>query len=153
MDYELPWQDNAEENTVLEATSTSIKKIESKLSTLNKQLLSTYDLLEQGIYTTDVFTERNRRIADQIAEAKKYLQELRIQYNNHLLQEKARRDFLPSVRHIIDVYDTLEDAEAKNALLNNVIDHMTYLKTERNGKGNLENINFELTIYPKIPLT
>ena len=153
MDYELPWQDNAEENTVLEATSTSIKKIESKLSTLNKQLLSTYDLLEQGIYTTDVFTERNRRIADQIAEAKKYLQELQIQYNNHLLQEKARRDFLPSVRHIIDVYDTLEDAEAKNALLNNVIDHMTYLKTERNGKGDLENINFELTIYPKIPLT
>lgn len=153
VDYELPWKDNVEENTVLEATLTSIKKIESKLSTLNKQLLSTYDLLEQGIYTTDVFTERNRRIADQIAEAKKYLQELQIQYNNHLLQEKARRDFLPSVRHIIDVYDTLEDAEAKNALLNNVIDHMTYLKTERNGKGNLENINFELTIYPKIPLT
>ena len=101
----------------------------------------------------DVFTERNRRIANQIAESKKYLQELQIQYNNHLLQEKARRDFLPSVRHIIDVYDTLEDAEAKNALLNNVIDHMTYLKTERNGKGNLDNINFELTIYPKIPLT
>lgn len=153
VDYELPWKDNVEENTVLEATLTSIKKIESKLSILNKQLLSTYDLLEQGIYTVDVFTERNRRIADQIAESKKYLQELQIQYNNHLLQEKARRDFLPSVRHIIDVYDTLEDAEAKNALLNNVIDHMTYLKTERNGKGNLDNINFELTIYPKIPLT
>ena len=153
VDYELPWKDNVEENTVLEATLTSIKKIESKLSILNKQLLSTYDLLEQGIYTVDVFTERNRRIANQIAESKKYLQELQIQYNNHLLQEKARRDFLPSVRHIIDVYDTLEDAEAKNALLNNVIDHMTYLKTERNGKGNLDNINFELTIYPKIPLT
>lgn len=97
----------------------------------------------------DVFTERNRRIANQIAESKKYLQELQIQYNNHLLQEKARRDFLPSVRHIIDVYDTLEDAEAKNALLNNVIDHMTYLKTERNGRVTWIILTLNLLYIPK----
>lgn len=151
--YELPFRQK--ESPLVSALSlrvSAIKNTEARIETLKKQLLSTYDLLEQGIYTSEVFLERNRSLSDQIREATESLQELQEQYERELLQEQARTKFLPAVRHIIDVYDSMEDASAKNALLKNVIDRIVYVKNERNKKGDLHNINFELTVYPKIPL-
>lgn len=151
--YELPFRQK--ESPLVSALSlreSAIKNTENRITTLKKQLLSTYDFLEQGIYTTEVFLERNRSLSDQIKEATESLQELNEQYERELLQEQARTEFLPAVRHIIDVYDTIEEAAAKNALLKNVIDRIVYVKNERNKKGDLHNINFELTVYPKIPL-
>lgn len=151
--YELPFRQK--ESPLLPALSlreSAIKNTEARITTLKKQLMSTYNFLEQGIYTTEIFLERNRCLSDQIKEVSESLQELKEQYDRELLQEQARTDFLPAVRHIIDVYDSIEDAETKNTLLKNVIDRVTYVKNERNKRGDLGNINFDLTVWPKIPL-
>ena len=150
-DYTLPFKPN-EEYSTLDVRKAAIANVEARIDTLKRQLLRTYDLLEQGIYTTDIFTARNKSLSHQILEAQNSLNDLRQQYEMEALREQSRREFLPAVQHIVEVYDQLEDAGAKNKLLKNVIERISYLKEERNKKGDLNNINFELTLYPKVPL-
>ncbi|MFT4007036.1 MAG: hypothetical protein QM683_15945, partial [Lacrimispora sp.] len=65
--------------------------------------------------------------------------------------EQAKRDFLPAIKHLVDVYWEIDDARLKNSMLRNVLDHIDYLKTERNKKGAGSTANFTLQFFPRLP--
>lgn len=122
-----------------------------ELSQLNKQLEKTYDLLEREIYTEELFIQRNRTIAENI----KTKQDQLHRYENELKQisetEKKRTLWLPKSIKLINAYDVTDSAELRNNLLKQLLHRVTYLKTERNHRGTVDNRNFKLSITPKIP--
>lgn len=59
-------------------------------------------------------------------------------------------EFIPKVEHVLAVYDSVEDPEVKNALLDEVVAKAIYTKTKKVGKDkNFD--DFELIVYPRIP--
>ena len=53
-----------------DATENDIQIAKNELAKLESQRNKTFDLLEQGIYTEAIFTERNNNIAERIKEVK-----------------------------------------------------------------------------------
>ena len=129
---------------------TAIKRTILQLDKLNEQRDKTFTFLEQGLYTPDIFTERSKKLSEQISDTESIIHKL----NNDLkkLKEQANKNevFIPKAEHILGAYEKLKSASAKNENLKEIIEKVEYVKTEPNRKGNRENPNFILNIYPRV---
>lgn len=152
-EYEIEWL-NTNQNEVKE-DFTLIKKLiksaEKDIEVLKKQLENIYNLLEQGVYTTEKFVERNKYISEKIEEEEKRLNNLRNEYNENKKNSNIQKNFIPAIKKVIDLYYTLESAEKRNRLLKNVISKIVYTKNTRAKKNEKNKADFELDIFPKIP--
>ena len=61
----------------IDAKTAAIKSFEKELQTLKKQQEKAYDLLEQDIYSTDVFFERSRAITERIKNTEEQIEILK----------------------------------------------------------------------------
>ena len=128
----------------------ALKNQETSWETLQKQQNSLYDLLEQGIYTTDVFLERSNTLKDQISTASASIQDLKRKISAEQNRLKVQADFIPKCEYLLDVYDTL-DAPEKNRILKELIDHIDYLKEEKNVPFTKKDAKVFIHVYPKTP--
>ncbi|MFQ9797723.1 MAG: hypothetical protein ACLR23_01025 [Clostridia bacterium] len=55
----------------IELFTAALNQAEDDLATLQKQVDSLYDLLEQGIYTKEVFLQRSKVLSEKLADKKK----------------------------------------------------------------------------------
>jgi DNA invertase Pin-like site-specific DNA recombinase len=151
--YELNWPEDikTESQSTLSVLEDSISNIKDKYNQTVKQLNATFDLLEQGVYSLETFNERRNTLESQKAELSTELDHLKKEHIRVSAREQAEKDFLPSATHFIDVYREIEDIRIKNSMLKNILDHIEYLKTERNKKGAGNTANFTLKFYPKLP--
>ncbi|SFR92208.1 recombinase family protein [Anaeromicropila populeti] len=152
--YRLTLQETSASNTVLSLANvidTSIEKLDCEIFTLQKQQQNTYSLLEQGIYTADLFLERQVKLKNEIKVLKDKKAVLLLEKDKTDSVLDAKTNFNPETLSIIDIYNTLEGAAEKNALLKLLLVRIEYVKTQRNKKGQLENPNFEIELYPAIP--
>lgn len=148
--YSLKWDDdNHKEPDSLSMAKGLLEKSESELSKLETQLNNTYALLEQGVYDLELFKKRNASITNDIAIYKTTIEQLQNNYNIALEREKIKNTFIPNVKNILEVYDTLDSPAAKNNMLKEIIDHITYLKTIKADRNSKENTPFYLDIVPK----
>ncbi len=151
-DYRLEWDSDGDFTTLAsDAIQASITKSQAELSSLNEQLESTFDLLEKGVYSTEIFVKRNQLLTSRISELSANIDTMKEKYEEELLREKARYDFIPNIENILDLYGSLEQIRTKNDLLKTVIERVEYVKTTPNTKGKRDQANFELKIFPKIP--
>lgn len=109
-------------------------------------------MLEQGVYDTDTFLNRSRDLAQRISEAESRVETLSGELSSLREQEESKRTIIPKVEKLLEVYDTLPNAQAKNDMLKSVLEKVVYLREERSKKGGPLD-NFELTLYPKLPHT
>ena len=150
--YEMAWK--AEKNTShskgRRIKEDSIKQIEKNLSACKKKLDSVYDFLEQGIYTPEVFIERSERLKTEIEtlQSQKDILENEILNEQKLLEQ--HNALIPKVKHLLEIYWTLDTPKHKNDTLKEVIDKITYIKDAKSGR-NMPKDNFSLTLYPKLP--
>lgn len=126
-----------------------IKKLRSDLSLTTSQLNRAYELLEQNVYTIDIFKERQSHLQSSIAALEKQLQSSQKDLDRLYEMQNVQNHFAPRIRHLLDTYE-INNTETNNELLKELIDRVLYEKTERNTKGNLDNCNFSLQIYPRI---
>ena len=109
-----------------------IDRLEKQMAELKKQEAKQYDLLETGIYTNEVFLERNSALRDkmtscftQLAEAKQNL--------------PKSVDYAKKVRALKEAVATLDDdtatIEQKNRLLKAVIKKIEYTSEKNQPKG------------------
>ncbi len=129
-----------------------LKDLSSQITKLNNQLDKTFEFLEQGVYGVEVFQERRQKITEQIntleeskitlAEELKGLNKRQIQYN----------DLIPRIEHVIEVYYHVEVIAERNELLKDILEKVTYLKLQPNKKGQRDNANFTIELYPKTHL-
>lgn len=127
----------------------ALQKEQHELDTLNKQISKIHDLLEQGIYTTDVFLERSRALSLRMDEVKEHIAILDKELKTEITREDSAVNIIPKVEKLLEVYHDLPSPKAKNDMLKDVLEKVVYTKKERSKKGNLD--NFNITIYPKIP--
>ncbi|MFR0872568.1 MAG: hypothetical protein ACLSG5_14935 [Oscillospiraceae bacterium] len=147
--YELEWSSAAASSSV---SSVGVRKklasAEAELRKLQQQLERTHDFLEQGIYDTDTF-----RPVPECSPTKSLPQDSVTRCSRELTEEKlretSRRDIIPKVKNLLDVYPLLETAEEKNALLKEVLEKVVYQKLNEKRKKSPD--GFTIEIYPRIP--
>lgn len=124
----------------------SIDKLSADIKKIDAQIDKTYDLLEQGIYTVDIFTERNKTLTAQKSELIDKQSALQLSLADMQKADKLKYDIVPQVELVIDTYDLCTTAEQKNNLLKSVISRIDYAKDTPNRRGNADNANFTLDI-------
>lgn len=147
----LTAETDEESRILLESKRTAIDQINEHADQLRKQQNKTFDLLEQGIYTNEMFAERNNILTKQIEEIEFKLFHLNKDYIRESEQYSKRFEFIPLAKELINTYSSLVAPSNKNEWLKRILEKVTYLKTERNKKNNRNNSNFEIFIFPKIP--
>ena len=73
-------------------------------------------------------------LSDKIASAKDSVTRCSRELTEEKLRETSRRDIIPKVKNLLDVYPLLETAEEKNALLKEVLEKVVYQKLNEKRK-------------------
>lgn len=152
-DYKLKWDINDSSSELVsevEILKQSLKDIELKIIKLNKQMEKAHELLEQDIYTTDVFLERSRTITEKLNQLSVDKTELEKRLGIVSIREKSMVEIIPRVEKLLDVYYELPTAKEKNDMLKEVLEKVVYKKTQ-NTRWSGSPDDFEITIYPKLP--
>ena len=136
-------------NSGITSKQSLIREKESELENLNVQKSKQYDLLEQGIYTTEVFLERAKTIAASIQSCSDTIAKLReeIEHDKDIMAQQS--DFIPRCEELLNNYWSL-DTESKNKMLKSLIEKVVYSKDTKNAYGKGNEISFQLDIFPKI---
>lgn len=129
----------------------AIKKLKAEAFQLKSQLNRAYDLLEQNVYTIDIFRERQSNLTVSITAAENQIDIMQKELKDLYEIQNTQNHFAPKVSHLLDSYRS-NSIEQNNKLLKELIEHITYEKTERNTRGKRDNCNFSLRIYPRISL-
>lgn len=149
-EYKAEWNDvniaeNSSDNT-LKVYKTALSQLNYELDELEKQKNNLHDLLERGIYDVDTYLERSQILAQRIDEAKINIVKAK---NDLKLEEKrikAKKNVIPKVEKVLDLYPKAKNADKKNNLLKSVLDYAIYKKDK-----NQRNDEFTLVLYPKLP--
>lgn len=140
----------AESDALIESLTSVIQQHEASLQKLNEQKLRQYDLLEQGVYTTEIFLERSGALADQITSTTAALEKAK----KELASEEKRRNnqinLIPKCENLLSNYWDW-DIKTRNDVLKELLEKVVYIKTSRNKYGDGNVPTFHLKIYPKVP--
>jgi site-specific DNA recombinase len=129
----------------------SLKKIENDIALLEKQLNATHDLLEQGIYTTEMFLERSRSISERISSAKRDYEALEADLGLSIARDETRQTIIPKIEHLLEVYHQLPTAGQKNELLKEVLEKAVYTKNVNGSFRGVSADDFEIVLLPRLP--
>lgn len=140
----VPLQEQAAEKEVL------LKKIQSDILTYGGQMEKAYDLLERGIYTVEVFQQRQKSLADTISRLEGNRDGLLCELEQVRRLQEEQENYIPKIRNLLETYRTNPPA-SNNRILKEIIDRVLYEKATPNTRGHLENCNFSLEVYPKLP--
>jgi len=151
-DYRIKWnldKDGPAKDSQTNVIEKSIKKSENQLELLYKQLDNLHNLLEQGIYTTDIFLSRSKLICDLIEQNKKDIITLSSNLLTFEIKEESRTNIIPKIEDLLEVYYELPSPKEKNDLLKEVLKRVSYTK-EFSGRWHNEPDSFDIIIYPII---
>lgn len=140
---------NVQSRLEIDLIQNSIITLDKDFEVLKKQSDSLHDLLEQGIYNTDMFLDRSKVIRDKKETNRKEKELLEKKLNQHNQYNDAQKNFIPKIENLLKVYKMIKDPADKNKVLKEVIEKVTYTKT-----GNARwdsNPDIQLKIYPKLP--
>lgn len=139
-----------ESNIEIDVINKSLEDTEKEINTLNKQLNNLHDLLEQGVYSADVFLERSRVLKERIDTAESTRNKLKEELEAISNRENSKKIIVPKVKKIVGVYWQLQTPKEKNLLLKEVLEKAVYIK-KVGGRWHAKPDDFELHIYPKLP--
>lgn len=114
-----------------------------------KQREKVYSLLEQGIYTTDVFLQRLKAISEKIETANTTLTELDRLIDDEARRAEGKKDIIPKIENLLSAYWSIDSAAGKNDMLKEVIEKVVYVK-DKGGRW-ADPADFKIKIYPRLP--
>lgn len=128
----------------------AIAELSSELKRVSVQIDRTYDLLEQGVYTAELFTQRNKALSERRDRIESRIAEHRQSLITMQNTRAARQEIIPRIRYAIAAYNECTSAEEKNVLLKSVLNRIEYRKSEPNRRGHLDNANFSVDVFPNV---
>lgn len=128
----------------------SLKAVKQELDKVQSQIGKTFDLLEQGVYTVEIFTARNKDLEDRKTSLQKQSDDLQKEIKQICAAQSMVTDQLPRMISLLKSYETTESIEGKNEILHELLYRVEYTKTSPNTRGNLLNDNFKLVLLPKL---
>ncbi len=138
-----------EDNSLL---TKSISSIQNEIIKVDNQIAKTYDLLEQEVYSIEVFEERNMSLTSKKSELIKKLKLLQNKSLN-IKTTKEKKTEIKMSQAMLDNYYKIDSAEGRNKILRLLLNRFEYEKNERNTKGNLYNENFSIKLYTSLPIS
>ena len=126
----------------IEALEKSLSQHESDLQKLNRQLENAFNLVEQGVYTLEVFRARQDTLNAGIAEIKNKMSDIQITVQKMKDSDSARASLIPQTETLLASYDDMSNQE-RNALLKEILYRIEY-KKEASGK-------IQIDLYPRLP--
>lgn len=123
-----------------------IKKIDAQISKLKNQHIKACELLENEVYSLDLFRERSLTINKEIDKLKLHKEELIKLQNDNQINKIIKA--IPKLENCINKYDKLSPEE-KNKLLKTVLNKVYYTKeiaASRWNRDNIDNFNLELEL-------
>lgn len=119
-----------------------LKKLEQEAKKINAQLDNAFNLVEQGVYTLEVFQQRRHKLTTNLEE----IQEKQLQVENILQSyeesEASKNNLIPQTEELLGSYGEMTIQE-RNDLLKAILEKIHYFKGE-DGK-------IEIDLYPKLP--
>lgn len=150
-EYSVNYGSTKNADTEYEALTKSISEYKNEIATLKKQLNSAYDFLEQGIYSTEQFTERSKNLGQRIEDAENHLKDVTSGLTSLSERERAKKEFIPKIKNLLEIYDTLDNPALKNTMLKEIIADGIYTKNTRGCFRDTSPEDFELTLFPNLP--
>lgn len=146
-EYELKLinNDNTDIELMLKINTESQDNMLQTLEKYQLQLNNVYDLLEQGVYSKEVFNSRLAILNSKIEETNKTLNQLKIKHSELEKSINGKKVFVPKIKKVIDTYYSTDDVSLKNKLLKSVLQKVDYTKVNPKSKD-----DFKLTLYPKL---
>lgn len=135
--------------STLQIISDGISKQERLIKELKMQHTRTYELLEKGIYSPEVFSERNEVLSLQISRATSELTTITNEYELEERRLRSKTELIPDIENLLDTYSRM-DIETKNKSLKRIIEKVDYEKNVRNSRTQRDLASFELWILPRI---
>ena len=135
----------------LQTMQHALQHCQKKLRLLYKQKERAYDLLEQGVYTSNIFENRLQTISEKIKTAKTTILTLERSLEEKQQNASICNNILPITANILELYQNIDSISLKNEILKSILEHVEYQKRVRNLKSKGNYANFTLTIYPKLP--
>lgn len=150
--YKLQW--NSEHTKQVSSEASVQKKTldtqSAELEKLKVQLSKTHDLLEQGVYDVETFLQRSRDVSGRIEALKTSIKEIQTSLDTEKSRAESAANIIPKVEHLLEVYNTLPDARAKNEMLKEVLEKVEYTK-ENGARWHGSQDEFKVMIFPKLP--
>lgn len=134
---------------IISSKEALLEQKQSALAKLQEQKTKQFDLLEQGVYSTEMFLERSNAIAEKMDECSAAIDQIKneLEHDRKLLSQK--NSFIPKCEHLLSNYWDW-DANTKNEVLKELIERIDYSKDTKNNFREGDKITFTLDIYPKI---
>lgn len=119
----------------------ALEQTEKQIADAEAQQNKICELLEQGVYTVEMFSKRNAKLQTEISTLKATSEQLKSEINK---QEKRTNnvDIIPKTQHLLTSYDSLTPQE-KNDLWCEILYKIEFY-AEPKGK------DFHFKLYPKI---
>jgi site-specific DNA recombinase len=105
-----------------------LQTIDAEISRVNLQRDALHDLLEQGVYDTATYLERNQKLHKTLMELQRQREAIVAEMKREEQAMKARFDIIPKVTSVIEAYKATEDVVARNQLLKSILDRVVYRK-------------------------
>ena len=119
-----------------------LKKLQQEEAKLKSQLDKAFNLVEQGVYSLEVFKERQYKLMvslDELREEITKVKEVLAQYEE---SEAGNKNLIPQTEELLECYDEMT-VEERNSLLKAILEKIEYYKGQ-DGK-------VEIDLYPKLP--
>lgn len=117
-------------------------KWEEEQKRLSTQLENAFDLVEQGIYTLEVFSVRREKLQAGITELETRIAETNAAIAHLQDCDRTRSNLIPQTEVLLSSYEQMSNEE-RNRLLKEILVKIEYRKAE-DGK-------VEIDLYPRIP--
>ena len=141
-------QDTASENAERASYSAAIAELSKELEQISAQESKAFDLVEQGVYTQEIFTQRTSELSQRRKAACDQLHTLQTALDAMNTRVHAKKEIVPAFRRVLDNYDLAKTSKEKNDLLRSVLDHVDYHKSVG---GRYRKSDLTIKIVPKLP--
>ena len=153
-DFKIKWEseklDTPYANAIKDKTA-AIEQYKSSLKKVFEQRDRMYTLLEQGVYSVDIFTERSKKLSIEQENINKNIHRLENELESLNKQASYNDVFIPRSEHLLSIYFDMPSASARNEALKYIATKFVYTKEEPNKKGCRDNTNFDIQVFPRIP--
>ena len=119
-----------------------LDRFEQEAAKLQMQLNNAYDLVEQGIYTLEVFRSRREKLTDSLDEIRHKQASMEETLRKLETSENTQANLIPQTEALLDSYAHMTNQE-RNALLKAILHRIEYAKGA-DGK-------IEIDLYPRLP--
>lgn len=126
----------------IQAAEKKMAKLDQEIKKLSAQLDNAFDLVEQGVYTLDVFQSRRAKLTAAMDDQEAQKAEIRKLLDTLKASQSSQANLIPQTEELLSSYDDMTNQE-RNELLKEILEKIEYYK---GADGQIV-----IDLYPRLP--